>query len=313
MFSADRLPMRWSIAPVLVTSTLTALLLAITAVARLLFGARGLYAPDPATLPAFIGQDAVTLTVILPLLLWSMRAAQRGSLRGLLLWIASLFYVAYSYAYYALNPKFSVLYSTYIAIVSMSLYVCLYLLVSTDADAVASMVAAHVPVRLASSFLIALSLGLGLAWVASILSHLVSGIRPNRVNQVVWPMDLIVLFPAMFWGGVWLWRHQPLGFLVAPELPIKGGLLGVTLALNTWLASTFWAVPVEPAVPIYVIGGVGGLLVALRYLHSVDPPAAVSSRGAEIREPWHEPVAQHIDTALARSCTWMQCETEVGG
>jgi hypothetical protein len=41
-------------------------------VAGLLFGARGLYRADPATLPTFLGQDAITLVVILPLLLCSM-------------------------------------------------------------------------------------------------------------------------------------------------------------------------------------------------------------------------------------------------
>jgi hypothetical protein len=70
--------------------------------------------------------------VILPLLLWSVLAARRGSLRGLLLWAAALFYVAYSYAHYALNPEFNALYPAYIAIVAMSLYGCLYLLLGLD-------------------------------------------------------------------------------------------------------------------------------------------------------------------------------------
>src|SRR5207248_10968940 len=94
-------------------------------IAGLLFGARGFYNPDPTTLPTFLGQDGITLVVILPLLLWSARAARRGSLHGLLLWTAALFYVAYSYAYYVLSPEFNVLYLAYIAIVAMSLYGCL--------------------------------------------------------------------------------------------------------------------------------------------------------------------------------------------
>jgi hypothetical protein len=124
---------RQGVGPVATTSLAIAALLAITAVAGLLFGARGLYRPDPATLPTFLGQDGVTLVVVLPLLLWSAWAARRGSLRGLLLWTAALFYLAYSYAYYVLSPEFNVLYLAYIAIVAMSLYGCLYLLINTDA------------------------------------------------------------------------------------------------------------------------------------------------------------------------------------
>ena len=287
--AAEPLPVRQDLRPVVATSLLTAALLAVTAVAGLLYGARGLYTPDPATLPTFLGQDGITLVVILPLLLWSVRAARRGSLRGLLLWTAVLFYVAYSYAYYALNPEFNVLYLAYIAIVAMGLYGCLYLLLSTDADAVAARFTARTPVRLAGGFLMVLPVGLGLAWVAMIVSHLVTGAAPSRVNQVVWPMDLIVAFPAMFWGGLWLWRRQPLGYLVAAVLLIEGGLLGVTLVVNTWLATTFWGASVDPAVPVYALGGLGGLALAAQYLRHLRPqpprlsPTALASatpRGA---------------------------------
>jgi len=202
---------RQSLRPVRITSILTAVLLAVTSMGGLLYGARGLYNADLATLAPFLGQDRITLLVILPLLIWSMLAARRGSLRGLLLWAAALFYVAYSYAYYALNPEFNVLYLAYIAIVAMSLYGCLYLLLTFDTDAVAARLSARMPVRLAAAFLMVLSTGLGLAWVAMIVSHLVNGATPSRINQVVWKMDLIVAFPAMFWGGVWLWRRHPLG------------------------------------------------------------------------------------------------------
>jgi hypothetical protein len=51
-----RLPLRQSLSLPEATSLVTAALLALTAVAGLLFGARGLYTPDPATLPAFLGQ-----------------------------------------------------------------------------------------------------------------------------------------------------------------------------------------------------------------------------------------------------------------
>jgi hypothetical protein len=205
-------------------------------------------------------------------LLWSTWAARRDSLRGLLLWTAALFYLAYSYAYYVLSPEFNVLYLAYIAIVAMSLYGCLYLLINTDAEAVAARFSASTSVRVVSAFLMTLSIGLGLAWVAMIVSYLTSGATPSRVSLVVWPMDLVVAFPAMFWGGLWLWRRQPLGYAVATVLLVKAGLLGVTLVVNTSLASTFWGVAPDPAVPVYAIGGLGGVALAAQYLRSLDRP-----------------------------------------
>jgi hypothetical protein len=87
----DRLPLRFGLQLVTTTSILIGVLLAITAVAGLLFGPRGLYQPDAATLPTFLGQDAITLLAVVPLLLTSIWAARRGCVRGLLLWAAGLF------------------------------------------------------------------------------------------------------------------------------------------------------------------------------------------------------------------------------
>jgi hypothetical protein len=65
-------------------SLLLAALLATSSTAGLLFGQRGLYDPDPATMPAFLAQDVISLLAGLPLLLGSLWLARRGSLRGLL-------------------------------------------------------------------------------------------------------------------------------------------------------------------------------------------------------------------------------------
>ena len=84
---------QWRCLPVLrdltvpyVLSLLIAAALLVVSVAGLLFGERALYEPDPLTLPAFLGQDGVTLVAGVPLLLGSVWAARRGSVRGLLLW-----------------------------------------------------------------------------------------------------------------------------------------------------------------------------------------------------------------------------------
>jgi hypothetical protein len=244
------LPVRAALTAPLVLSLLTAALLAVTSVAGLLLGRRGLYSPDPRTLPAFLGQDALTLVVGLPLLLAAVWLARRGSLRGLLLWQGLLFYLAYSYAYYVLSPVFNALYLAYLAIVSMSIYGFVALLLATDAEAVRAHASPRAPVRLLGGALVVVPSLLGVAWGAAIVSALVAGAAPGRVEQVVWPLDLVVAFPAMFWGGVWLWRRQALGYLVAATLLVKGGFLGLTLAVNTWLATTFWGQAPDPAVPL---------------------------------------------------------------
>ena len=56
---------------------LIAACLLVASIAGLAFGQRGLYEPNPATLPAFLAQDVLSLLVGLPLLLGSAWLAGR--------------------------------------------------------------------------------------------------------------------------------------------------------------------------------------------------------------------------------------------
>ena len=111
----------------------TATLLFASSIAGLLYGPHGWwYDPDPATLPAFLGQDLMTLVFGLPLLLGSSFLARRGSLRGVLCWMGAFFYIAYSYYFYVIGGRFNAFFPLYIAIVSMGTYGALALLFSLD-------------------------------------------------------------------------------------------------------------------------------------------------------------------------------------
>src|SRR5687768_1096947 len=96
---------------------LLAALLSLSSVVGLVLGPRGLYADDPATAPAFLGQDALTLVVALPILFFAVRSARRGSAAGVVTWMGTLFYVAYSYAFYVLDPHVTALFPLYAVIV----------------------------------------------------------------------------------------------------------------------------------------------------------------------------------------------------
>jgi hypothetical protein len=259
-----------------VLSLLVAALLIVTSVAGLGYGQQGLYTPDPATLPTFLGQDLMTLVAGLPLLLGSVWAARRGSVGGLLLWVGTLFYLAYSYAYYVLNPEFNALYLAYIAIVSASGYGLLALLLSIDAEAVKARFTARTPVRLIGGFLAVMGALFAVKWMGSIVSALGAGATPTHVELTVWPMDLVIALPATFWGGVWLWRRQAWGYVAAGLLLQKMALLGFTLVLNTWLV-TLWGRPPDPMVPLYATVGLGGLAGVVFYLRGLAPDGASHS------------------------------------
>jgi hypothetical protein len=249
-------------------SLLVAGLLVISSVAGLMYGQRGLYEPDPATLPTFLAQDVITLLFAIPLLAGSLWTARRGSVRGLLLWMGSLFYVAYAYSYAVLNPWLAPLFLVYVAIVSMSLYSLMFLLVSTDADAVRARFSVHAPVRSAGGFVMCMALLLGTMWIVKIAQYLLAGTQPKRVELVVFPLDLVIAFPALFWGGLWLWRKQPLGYVVGGIVLLKAAAEGLTLVVQTG-ATLIMSGLGDELLPAYAIVGFGGLLLLVLYLRSV--------------------------------------------
>ncbi len=268
MATSHPLPITRGLTVAFVLSALAAALLAVTSVAGLMFGTRGLYRPDPGTLPTFIGQDLITLIVALPILLVTLWYVHRGSLRALLLWPGVLVYIAYSYAYYLISPEFNTLYLAYICIVSTSGYGALFLLLTIDPDLVRARFAGSAPVRWAGGFLVFMSVLIASKWISGILGALATGTQPAAKDLGVWPMDLVVAFPAMFWGGIWLWRRQPLGYLVGAVLLFKAASVGLTLVVTSWLV-TWWGEPLDPMLPVYALVALGGIVLSVLYLRSV--------------------------------------------
>jgi hypothetical protein len=94
--------------------------------------------------------------------------------RGLLLWMGTLVYVSYAYAYSVLGDRLSPLFLVYAAIVWMTLYCLVYLALSTDARAVKARFTTHAPTAAAGAFVAFVALALWSTWVAMIMGDLLS-------------------------------------------------------------------------------------------------------------------------------------------
>ena len=275
----ERLPVIRSLTFPLVLSSIVAGLLLISSVAGLLFGQRGLHQSDPATLPSFLTQDVITLFVATPLLLTCLWLVRRGSVRGLLLWMGTLFYVAYAYSYSVLGTWLPPLFLVYVAIVSMSLYSLIFVLASTDADAVRARFSGRAPVRWAGGFLMLISLLLATMWAQMIMRDILSGIQPKSTLLVIWPLDLVVALPALFWGGLWLWRRQPLGYVVGGIALMKAAAEGLGLVAQT-VVTLFMSGIGDDVLPAYVVIGVGGLVLLVLYLRGLGPERSTIAIGS---------------------------------
>jgi hypothetical protein len=249
-------------------SVVLAALLGLASIAGLWLGPRGLYAPDPATLPTFLGQDGITLVCGIPLLVVGMRLARAGSIRGLFLWSGALFYVAYSYLFYVAGARFNALFLVYVAIVASSTYGLLALLFGLDREAVKARFDPSTPVRAIAGFFLSLSVVFAAMWIGIAVSAAAAGRDLDPVTRAVIAVDGVVLLPLLCFAGLSLWRRHAWGYILAGMLLVKIAALGLTLVVNTWL-QRWWGIVADPLqTAMFAVLLVGSVALLVPYLRA---------------------------------------------
>lgn len=246
-------------------SLVVTVLMTIASVAGLVDWDRTYQGVDSALLPLFVGQDALNLVVGLPLLFGSMWLARRGALIGLLLWPGALFYVLYDYGYYVLGAPFNAFFLLYIALMTVSAYVMIGIVVSIDGAVVEAHLKEAVPARLVGGFLAGLAVLFTALWSLVSLSTLASGAELDMVPRVVTIMDLTIQLPALFIGGLLLIRRHALGYVVAAGLLLQAAAYLIGLSVITVLTEMLTQVPLDviAVAPGLVIGAIGLVFIGL--------------------------------------------------
>jgi len=264
-----------------------AVLLLICSIVGLLFGADGFYAANPETLPQILGQDLITLVLGVPLLLGCVKLTQKGSLKGVLLWTGLLFYFAYSYYFYVVGVRFNTLFLVYIAIVALSLYGLLALLIQLQGIALQDYLSQKTPTRLIAAFLLAMAGLFTALWIGVTLSHLFAQSALSPVERHVIGLDGMVLLPLMFIGGWLLWCNRPWGYLLAAILLTKLAALGFTLLVNTgllmvWQQSVNWFQTL-----LFTVIMVGALMGLIAFLDGIviPPEETLLENGSTSSQP----------------------------
>jgi hypothetical protein len=263
-----RLLLKNSLRPAYLLSHIAALLALVASVGGLLYGSRGLYDPDPYALQHPYAQDTVTLVFVWPLLLLGMHWTRRGSVRGLLLWTAALSQLIYTYFFYVTDVRFNVLFLTYIAVLSTSLFALMKLLTGIEPEAVQDRFRADVPVRGIATYLVAMAALFGLLWIGDVIRSLLQNEPIGGLIRLIYALDLTVVLPAMAAVGVWLWRRQAWGFVLAGAFLLRLTTLGLTILINTFIV-VHWHQEVSSALTvIFALLTLAGFLYGIRFIGS---------------------------------------------
>jgi hypothetical protein len=255
-------------------NSITIAILAIAATTAGLFW-KSVYKHDTVSNVAqMMGQDLITLTIGVSLLLISLYLISKDSLRGRLIWMGTLFYFLYSYASMSFLTSYNQFFLVYVAIFSLSLYTFLGELVSIDVSIIKKSFNPGIISKIAAVFLILVGLMLAAMWLKMILESLLTGTVPVALESyttlVIQALDLGIVVPAAVLAGYLLLKNKKWGYTIASIFLIKASLIG-TAIISMILFMVMNGVTVSMGqVYFFVIITLVGIIVAIGFYKNIN-------------------------------------------
>ena len=221
---------------------------------------------------AWFGNDLVTLAVAVPVLLWSLSAARRGSVRGELIWYAMLGYAVYNYAYYLFGAALNAFFPVYATLFVLPVFALILTLGRLDPRSVADHFAVATPRRWIAAYMLFTGVGLTFAWIGQWAAYLLAGTAPSigvEAFQLVAAMDLTFMVPWFVVGAVLLLRRAAWGYVVASTVLAKGAAYTLVLTMTSTVAAMRGVEGSAEQIPIWTVWTLLGMLVASGLLGNV--------------------------------------------
>ena len=191
----------------------------------------GLYRDNPYYVEQAVGQDFISLIIVLPTLIVTALLASRGSPRAQLVWLGTLVYLVYTYVVAAFDTSFNSLFLVYVALLGCSIYALIGGLVTSNMARIKEYFTEKTPVRTVSIYLAVLAVLFYFLWLSEIIPALLARAIPQSIRDNGTPtnpvhvLDMAWILPAFGITALCLWRKQALGYTLA------GALLSYTVLL----------------------------------------------------------------------------------
>ncbi|WP_455449788.1 hypothetical protein [Natrinema thermotolerans] len=214
----------------------------------------GLFVPNfyrdhPVLLPQIYGQDLLTLVVGVPALAISLYYANRGSLRGYVIWLGVTGYLLYTYASYAFMTAFNELYLVYTTLLWLTLFTFVGGMVRLDAATLKGDLG-KASVRPYVAFQLLLAVLVSLLWLSEILPATLERTSPLAIAEaelptaVIYSLDLGIIVPAFVLTAYWLWNRRAWAYAFTAVLLVKIATLGgAVLTMIVFMTLEGQAVP----------------------------------------------------------------------
>jgi len=179
----------------------------------------------------WISNDYITLIVGLPLLVIAMLLYHKTkSLKALLVWFSSIWFMFYNYAYYLFGSSFNPFFLIYIIIFCLSLVVLMVDLGNLPLETIKKSIQNKLPVKTIAGYMFFIAIGLTVVYTGQSINFITAGTLPSivtlsgHVTSVVFILDFAMVITLFVISGVLLLKRNPWGYVGALMLNIKGVL-----------------------------------------------------------------------------------------
>ena len=251
--------------------------------------AAGLYRDTAGMVREARAADLVTLIAVVPVLGMGLWWARSGSVRGRLLAMGALGYLAYSYAIYSFSVVINPLTPVHIAILGLATWSLVLSAFGLDRATLELMTWIRLPRRSTGGFLLVVAALFAFLWLGQITAAITSGRLPASVadldlpTNAVYALDLAFALPLLAVAGGGLLRRDPRGPATAFAALAFIVLMGSSV-LAIFAVDAAAGLPLElvPLVIFAVVTGLGVLLVGLG-LRSAPRETPAPGRAVERR------------------------------
>lgn len=190
-----------------------------------------------------LGNDLVTLVIAVPILIVALRFSARGSVLWRLLWLGSLYYMFYNYAFYIFGLPVTRLYLPLVAIFTLSLFALILGLASLDVLEIAGRFSPRTPARRVAGYMFFWAAMVSGLWISQWLRFVFAGKIPEvngdpNAYRVIATVDLSFMVSLLIPAAYLLWQRRPWGYALGVVLNVQGALYTtVMLAVSVagWL------------------------------------------------------------------------------
>jgi len=261
----------------------TALIIVLSIVSSLLGLFRdGHYADPTEVLLRVYAQDAVLLVIGVPVLVVGLLFAMRGSLRGRIVWLGSLSFMAYMWTHYAFVIAYNDFFLGYVALFGLSVFTLLSGVATTDPNQIHGTLRGDLSTTLYGGFLAVAAAGLTFMWLFDIVPALIAGETPSAIVQLgaeaahTYVIDLGILVPCLAITAIWLRWERPWGYVCTGVLLVFAALVAPALTAITVVDLQGGIVISLPILVGTIVPPLVGLVFAGAYLRKL-PGSTIST------------------------------------